>query len=85
MQNKNYSIARSHHEGDIFNFSHSKGRLYRLRRSTQYKFLAGEVLDTEFIPVYLSVIFLQLDGSAATCATTEEGHQAEAKFLLEWI
>lgn len=56
LQNRNHFIARSHHEGDIFCFSHSKGRLCRLRRNTQYKSLAGEILDTEFIAVYVSVI-----------------------------
>lgn len=55
----------------------------RLRRSTHYKALAGEVLDTEVIPVYLSVISLYLNGSAATRATTEKGHQAEGKYLQE--
>lgn len=37
LQNRNYFTARSHHEEDIFYFSHSKGRHCRLRRSTQYK------------------------------------------------
>lgn len=58
LQNRNHFIARSHHEGDIFGFSHNKGRLCRLRRNTQYKSLVEEILDTEFIPVYVSVISL---------------------------